>query len=122
MSPIDGSSRPVEVDETRSWSLKHRWRSQKKSIYNRVNRRWIKPPAISSSRSLRLREDLQCYGDRSRLALGAALLDFSIPRGIRVSLTGASPYDCPLFLTIFRVPRRLGWDKKAADGTVSGAR
>ncbi len=53
---------------------------------------------------------------------GAALLDFSESLRIRGSLTGASPYDSAFFLTIFRVPRRLGWDKKTADGTVSGAR
>ena len=30
------------------------------------------------------------------------------------------PYDSPSLLTIFRVPRRLGRDEEAGDGTVSG--
>jgi len=56
------------------------------------------------------------------IALGAALLDFPNSPGMRGRLTGASPYDSPFYLTIFRVRRRLGWDEETADGTVSGTR
>jgi len=53
---------------------------------------------------------------------GAALLDLLNSLEMRGRFTGCEPYHSPFFLTIFRVPRRLGWDEKVADGTVSGVR
>ena len=55
-------------------------------------------------------------------AMGAALLDLLNSLEMRGSLTGCETHHSPFFLTIFSSPRRLGWDKKVAEGTVSGAR
>ena len=52
--------------------------------------------------------------------MGAALLDFQFRRNQGRPRRCESPYDSAFFLTIFKVPRRLGLDKEAADGMVSG--
>ena len=55
--------------------------------------------------------------------LGAALLDFAILSEYEGSFAGAkAPYGFRSLVTIFSVPRRLGLDEEAAEGTVSGTR
>jgi len=54
--------------------------------------------------------------------VGVALLDLRFS-GYEGSFAGAnSPYDFSSFLTIFSLPRGLGRDEEATDGTVSGTR
>ena len=65
----------------------------------------------------------QSEGTRAGCLLGAALLDFAILSEYEGSFAGAkAPYGFRSLLTIFSVPRRLGLDEEAAEGTVSGTR
>src|SRR6202030_2822781 len=52
---------------------------------------------------------------------GCSSFRFCDSLGMSGGFAGANPpYDSPCVLTIFSVPRRLGRDGVAADGTVSG--
>jgi hypothetical protein len=85
------------------------------------------PNLAPDGRAVWLGADADETGHASRCAAnvygkGVALLDLRFS-GYEGSFAGAnSPYDFSSFLTIFSLPRGLGRDEEATDGTVSGTR